>query len=1309
MGRGRELLGPRTGSSTAPEVGRASAERRAGWRRGLGPAALALLALAAGHGRAARPALAPRALEGQDASILEVRDAAAFDPAALSGREATGEAQFLFDSAIETLLVDYEASRIADEVVLKLEAGGCVGLSTRGPYAFRVRFIMGEPGTAPPIHSPMVEPDGTDAPFRHFSGNGEGITAAFGAITLSPSGTLVLWKGAVGGAVLAETERLNLSAGSVAFQSIKASSSADGAAPPQAKVYGGGASPKDADRLRRQRSDAAVYNTATYAPQYYHSNGYAALGVVNATGGYKLPVSWAVHGETVRWSFSNASASFESAAPSGNALLLWRNTGEDFARLPPAPATPATPFSRQCFLRFRKAGALLWGARAAPQPLARAGICALCRPSFCLLFAIQRVGPLTGPWVNAKETALVSTRDQWPRQLARSRAMAPAGRALAVLALGAVAPSGQRPLGTIGVAMAGKGCGLSGSSALAAEPCNGEEARLSGVAFGGVAFGLGSRGGGDGFGGRCPYLVDGAWAAGARWTGQCRFAERAGEMTVRLHGSACFMAVQSDQCAANTFDEATCDDLHSDAAVCACEGLLAPPAAAGTTEAVSDGTADRPFCSWRSQCTWDAAAMAECATALCQAGGFAAGVFVSASNDPCTMSFAPNTGSDWFWLLDDDEVKYTLAKMDAQVTACCGSATTTVISTAMTPAPTNAPTSAPTSAPTNAPTTTTFISTEVTPAPTNGPFTTTAMTPVPTPAPTTTEMTPSPTSAPVATPAPTPDSNVFITTTRASTTQELGTEPVDQTTETVTSLTDTPVSVTAATSTALGGTTILDPDASASTETTTVGRTYSTTYGLQSSTTLDPIATATLSTMGSTVTTTPTTTQTLKCYDAPSVLHAPDTGTCAGTPDGSACDVQCGDGYVMTGVAACRGGAWDVTGRCVPSGTQATTLSVAEVIMRLSASNGYEWATEHQAEIEAAIEATLGTLDFLVDIFPVSSRRLTGGSQDISQADEFDIVVTVVVEGAAGGEEQAAYDIWSSLAGGFVGSLTSVLDSAGEPVPGGLRLETIGEPVVIPEYEMPLKSWIAGAWGSCSATCGQGTEARDVFCSVGVQSTCERAGVGPMLAAARECEQFVQCSFDLLCPLGRDTSLGCGAQLALIVACVALAGLCVLACACARLYAMSRVSATGHVSMLGGIQAKYTIEKRRQQQQLQQGNQPDLEHGSVSLKADGGKTHIVWEVDMDKVQEVLSPSASVVDPLGAHSPAARRRGSGLLRKWSRVSGGSMSHTPSRASGGSGDEELARRMRHWLSEQERWTRTSWTTASRPRCCRPGAPP
>ncbi|MEY4630815.1 MAG: hypothetical protein RIQ81_935, partial [Pseudomonadota bacterium] len=64
----------------------------------------------------------------------------------------------------------------------------------------------------------------------------------------------------------------------------------------------------------------------------------------------------------------------------------------------------------------------------------------------------------------------------------------------------------------------------------------------------------------------------------------------------------------------------------------------------------SDGTEQRPVCSWSEECKWDQAAMEECAEKLCQASGFSGGKFVESTNNPCTTSKVD--GTTWAWRLD---------------------------------------------------------------------------------------------------------------------------------------------------------------------------------------------------------------------------------------------------------------------------------------------------------------------------------------------------------------------------------------------------------------------------------------------------------------------------------------------------------------------------------------------------------------------------------------------------------------------------------------------------------------------------------
>lgn len=84
---------------------------------------------------------------------------------------------------------------------------------------------------------------------------------------------------------------------------------------------------------------------------------------------------------------------------------------------------------------------------------------------------------------------------------------------------------------------------------------------------------------------------------------------------------------------------------------------------------VSDGSKTKPHCSWASTCKWDTSAQAECAQKLCESSGYSSGMFVSASNDPCTASFTND--SIWAWKLDEKVYFQAYYQSEAQITASC--------------------------------------------------------------------------------------------------------------------------------------------------------------------------------------------------------------------------------------------------------------------------------------------------------------------------------------------------------------------------------------------------------------------------------------------------------------------------------------------------------------------------------------------------------------------------------------------------------------------------------------------------------------
>jgi hypothetical protein len=87
----------------------------------------------------------------------------------------------------------------------------------------------------------------------------------------------------------------------------------------------------------------------------------------------------------------------------------------------------------------------------------------------------------------------------------------------------------------------------------------------------------------------------------------------------------------------------------------------------------SDGTRERPMCSWGSDCHWDAEGKALCARAVCESSGFPPGdaaTFVSASNNPCDSSFGDS--NLWYYSMDADSYSEGSTGNEAQITVTCG-------------------------------------------------------------------------------------------------------------------------------------------------------------------------------------------------------------------------------------------------------------------------------------------------------------------------------------------------------------------------------------------------------------------------------------------------------------------------------------------------------------------------------------------------------------------------------------------------------------------------------------------------------------
>lgn len=193
---------------------------------------------------------------------------------------------------------------------LRVSAGAGVGLtlglSTRGPSAFRLRIFCSD--GAARFESPMVGPSEADASFQVVHTRGIGIRSAFGSLVVTTRGTVELRRSS--GRLLTSSHPMVKGArckrGRMAGGQLLQLTTAGGL------LYGRGASPLDARQLTAKTSEPAVMNRATYTPYYYSTDGYSALGAVNTTmrGSQEVvghfPTKYVASNDAVSWYFNSS-------------------------------------------------------------------------------------------------------------------------------------------------------------------------------------------------------------------------------------------------------------------------------------------------------------------------------------------------------------------------------------------------------------------------------------------------------------------------------------------------------------------------------------------------------------------------------------------------------------------------------------------------------------------------------------------------------------------------------------------------------------------------------------------------------------------------------------------------------------------------------------------------------------------------------------------------------------------------------------------------------------------------------------------
>jgi len=195
-----------------------------------------------------------------------------------------------------------QPSKVPLEENLTLLDGRTVYLSTRGPSAFRIRFV-------PQNHhfeSPMIQPEGKDVLYHRVRKNGDiGIATTFGSVLVTGQNKIVLQD--------QNEKTLTTMTLSPSPHLSSVSMTTDGGL-----LYGHGAGVLDARAMTSTKSVTSMTNTETYVPHYYSSDGYAALGVVKDTVSANprsdkgirvgeprgaLPVNWTSDYRNIVWTY----------------------------------------------------------------------------------------------------------------------------------------------------------------------------------------------------------------------------------------------------------------------------------------------------------------------------------------------------------------------------------------------------------------------------------------------------------------------------------------------------------------------------------------------------------------------------------------------------------------------------------------------------------------------------------------------------------------------------------------------------------------------------------------------------------------------------------------------------------------------------------------------------------------------------------------------------------------------------------------------------------------------------------------------
>lgn len=233
-------------------------------------------------------------------------------------------------------------------------------------------------------------------------------------------------------------------------------------------------------------------------------------------------------------------------------------------------------------------------------------------------------------------------------------------------------------------------------------------------------------------------------------------------------------------------------------------------------------------------------------------------------------------------------------------------------------------------------------------------------------------------------------------------------------------------------------------------------------------------------------------------------------------------------------------------------------------------------------------------------------------------------ISTAIVQGGAAAQP----DLSAGSSQGLLSLITAKLRAQGLPEPLGLANASItgsGSVETVPSFVIPVPTWLTGAWAStCNSSCGSGLLNRQVVCTADNELACISTIFGssgaPRPSAWQDCAAYTSCSFNALCPLGQGSSLQCGAQVGLffgIGGMVLVLFTCITSLWCRR---RCRAPTGGQIRLKQfrtEVSYKVQLPSKLPSKKSLQDSAPTSPDGNATTN----KIHVVWDYDMEKVNE----------------------------------------------------------------------------------------